>query len=151
MGIAWMPPRLRHEIYQALGLRVMVDEAGEMRAQARVDTATIRFSQQAERYARTLCEADERLQREEDENPATGYEATVFDPEGNPATLRVTVHQERLERAERELVQVRRELYLFSVTAITVSVTLGEGTGQQQRGIELSRVERRCLREAVPL
>ena len=116
-----MPPQLRHEIYQALGLRVVVDEAGGMRAEARVDTATIRFSQQVERYARALREADERLRREEAENPPTGYEVTVPDPEGNPAKLRVTAHQERLERAERELAQVRRELSSPTITAITSS------------------------------
>jgi hypothetical protein len=36
-----------------------------MHAEARVDTATIRFSQQVERYAYALREADERLRREE--------------------------------------------------------------------------------------
>ena len=92
-----------------------------MHAEARVDTATIRFSQQVERYAYALHEADERLQREEDESPAAGYEATVPDPEGNPTTLRVTAHQERLERAGRRLDQVRSELSSSSVTAITSS------------------------------
>ena len=76
---------------------------------------------------RALREADERLRREEAENPARGYETTVPDPEANPATLRVTARQERLERAERELAQLRRELSSSSVTAVTVSVTLGEG------------------------
>jgi hypothetical protein len=86
-----------------------------------VDTAVVRFSQQVEWYARALREADERLRREEAENPATGYEATVPDPEGNPTTLLVTAHQERLERAERELAQVRYELSSPTITAITSS------------------------------
>jgi hypothetical protein len=116
-----MPPQLRHEVYEALGLRIMVDGAGGMHAEARVDTATIRFSQHVERYAYALCEADERLRREELKNPATGYDVIVPDPEGNPTTLRVTAHQERLERAERELAQVRSELSSPSVTAITSS------------------------------
>ena len=101
-----------------------------MHAEARVDTATFRFSQQVVRYTYALREADERLRREEFKNPSTGYEVTVPDPEGNPTKLGVTAHQERLERAERELDQVRRELSSSSVTAITVSVTLGEGAGR---------------------
>ncbi len=63
-------------------------------------------------------------------NPPTGYEVTVPDREGNPTTLGVKTHQERLERAERELAQVWRELSSSSITAITVSVTLGEGAGR---------------------
>ncbi len=59
--------------------------------------------------------------REEAENPATGYEATMPDPEGNPTTLLVTAHQERLERAERELAQVRYRLSSPTITAITSS------------------------------
>jgi hypothetical protein len=121
LGIGWMPPQLRREVYEALGLRVVVDGAGGMRAEARVDTAVVRFSQQVERYARALREADERLRREEAENPATGYEVTVPDPEGNPTTLRITAQQERLERAERELAQVRYELSSPTITAITSS------------------------------
>jgi gentisate 1,2-dioxygenase len=69
----------------------------------------------------SVSEADERLQREEDENPATGYEVALHDPEGNPAKLRVTAHQQHLERAERELAQVRRELSSPTITAITSS------------------------------
>jgi hypothetical protein len=49
-----MPPQLSREVYEALGLRLVVDEAGGMHAEARVDTATIRFSQQVERYAYAL-------------------------------------------------------------------------------------------------
>ncbi len=105
-----------------------------MHAEARVDIATIRFSQQVERYAYALREADERLRREEIMNPPTGYDVTVLDPDGNPTTLGVTAHQERLERAERELAQVRRELSSSSVIAVTVYVILGEGTGQKRVG-----------------
>ena len=35
LGIGWLPPRLRREVYEALGLRVAVDGAGGMRAEAR--------------------------------------------------------------------------------------------------------------------
>ena len=114
-----------------------------MNAETRVDTATIRFSQQVERYACALREADECLRREELKNPPTDYEVTLADPEGNPTTLGLTAHQERLERAEHELAQVRRELSSSSVTAITVCVPLDEGTGQQRGGAGLSE-ERRC-------
>jgi hypothetical protein len=51
-----------------------------------------------------------------------GYETTVPDPEGNPATLRVTAHQEGLERAERELAQLRYRLSSPTITAITSSL-----------------------------
>ena len=118
LGIGWMPPQLSREVYEALGLRVVVDGARGMHAEAQVDTATIRFSQQVERYAYALREAHERLRREELKHPPRGYEVTLLDPEGNPTTLGVTTHQERLERAERELAQVRRELSSSSVTAI---------------------------------
>ena len=121
LGIGWMPPQLRREVYEALELRVVVDGVGRMHAEARVDTATIRFSRQVERYAYALREADERLWHEELKNPPTGYDVTLADPEGNPTTLGVTAHQEHLERAERELTQVRRELSSSSVTAITSS------------------------------
>jgi hypothetical protein len=113
--------RFRREVYEALGPRIVVDGAGGMRAEARVDAAVMRFPQEVERYARALREADERLRREEAENPAASYEAMVLDPEGNPTTLRVTAHQERLERAERELAQVRYELSSPTITAITSS------------------------------
>ena len=121
LGIGWMPPQLRHEVYEALGLRVVVDGAGRMRTEARVGTAVVRFSQQVERYAYALRKADERLRREELKGPPTGYKVTVSDPEGNPTALGVTAHQEHLERAERELAQVRWELSSSSVTAITSS------------------------------
>jgi hypothetical protein len=133
LGIGWMPPQLSREVYEALGLRLVVDEAGGMHAEARVDTATIRFSQQVERYAYALREADERLRREELKNPPRGYEVTVPDPEGNPTTLGVKTHQERLERAERELAQVQRELSSSSITAITVSVMLSEVYGKTRQ------------------
>ena len=58
-----------------------------MHAEARVDTATIRFFQQVERYAYALREADERLRREELKNPPTGYEVTVRRPRVQPTTL----------------------------------------------------------------
>ena len=58
-----------------------------------------------------MAEADERLIREgEREDLATGYQAVIPDPGGGTATLRVTAHQERLERLERELTRVRWEL-----------------------------------------
>ena len=84
------------------------------------------------RRAVRICagEADERLRCEELMNPPTGYEVTVPDREGNPTTLGVTTHQERRERAERELAQVWRKLSPSSVTAITVLVTLGEEAGR---------------------
>ena len=58
-----------------------------MHAEARVDTTTIRFSQQVERYAYALREADERLRREELKDPPTGYEVTVRRPRVQPTTL----------------------------------------------------------------
>ena len=67
-----------------------------------------------------MREADERLRRGA-ENPAMGHETTVPNPKGNPAKLRVTVHQERLERDERGLAQVRRKLSSPTITAITSS------------------------------
>ena len=121
-----------------------------MHAEARLDTATIRCFQQVERYAYALREADERLWCEELKNPLAGYEVTLADLEGNPTTLGVTTHQEHLERTERALAQVRWDLTSPSVAAITVSVTLGEGTGQQRGGARLSG-ERRSPIGAVSL
>jgi hypothetical protein len=110
LGFRLMPPQLRRQIYEALGLHITVDNGGGMHAEARVDEATVRYSREVERCARALREADERLRCEEAENPAGGYEATLPDPEGNPTTLHVMAYQERLDRAERELARVRREL-----------------------------------------
>ncbi|MDP9425734.1 MAG: hypothetical protein M3P37_06765 [Actinomycetota bacterium] len=47
LGVAWMPPGLRREVYEALGLRVTVSEDGAMWAEARVDEATIRYSRES--------------------------------------------------------------------------------------------------------
>ena len=58
-----------------------------MHAEARVDTPTIRFFQQVERYAYALRKADERLRPEELKNPSTGYEVTVRRPRVQPTTL----------------------------------------------------------------
>ncbi len=66
-----------------------VGGTGGMHAEARVDTATICFFQQVERYADALRKADERLRlrREELKNPPTGYEVTVRRPRVQPTTL----------------------------------------------------------------
>jgi hypothetical protein len=87
LGLTWMPPQLRREIYGALGLRVSVRPDGDMYAEARVDAAVVRFSCEVERYAEALMDAERRIE-------AAG-------PEGKAAGL---------DRAERELARVRREL-----------------------------------------
>ena len=61
LGITWMPPQLRREVYEALGLRVTVSADGGMWAEARVDQTVIHYSHEVERYARALREADERI------------------------------------------------------------------------------------------
>ena len=86
-----MPPRLRREIYGALGLRLSVDRTGAMHAEARVNEAAIRFSREVEQYAQAIEEADRRLKERAREAPP-----------GN--------RSEYLERTERELARVRREL-----------------------------------------
>ena len=91
LGLTWMPPRLRREIYGALGLRLSVEPTGGMHAEAQVDEAAIRFSREVERYAQAIREADRRLR-----------ERAREDPPGDPS--------EDLERTERELARVRREL-----------------------------------------
>ena len=125
LGITWMPPELRREVYEALGLRVTVSADGGMWAEARVDRAVIRYSHEVERYAVALREAEERLIKEERENPATGYTAEVPDPEGNPTALRVSAHAERVERLERELARVRRELASPTVTDTVMEEVVG--------------------------
>jgi hypothetical protein len=87
LGLTWMPPQLRREIYGALGLRVSVRPDGDMYAEARVDAAVVRFSCEVERYAEALMDAERRIE-------AAG-------PEGKAAGL---------DRDERELARVRREL-----------------------------------------
>ena len=87
LGLTWMPPQLRREVYGALGLRVIVRPDGGMYAEARVDAAVLRFSCEVERYAEALMDAERRIE-------AAG-------PEGKAAGL---------DRAERELARVRREL-----------------------------------------
>jgi len=87
LGLTWMPPSLRREIYEAVGLRVTVSADGAMRAEARVDEAALRYSREVERYAEALVEADRRIK---EAGEADGADA--------------------LERVERELARVRREL-----------------------------------------
>jgi hypothetical protein len=87
LGITWMPPALRREIYQALGLRITVGKQGGLWADARVDEAAIRFSREVERYAGAIREAEEQI--------------AGAPPEPNA---------QRLDRIERELARVRREL-----------------------------------------
>jgi hypothetical protein len=85
LGLTWMPPQLRREIYGALGLLVSVRPDGDMYAEARV--AVVRFSCEVERYAEALMDAERRIEAAGPEGKATG-----------------------LDRAERELARVRREL-----------------------------------------
>jgi hypothetical protein len=87
LGLTWMPPPLRREIYEAIGLRVTVSADGAMRAEARVDGAALRYSREVERYARALVDADRRIKEAGDTDGADG-----------------------LERVERELARVGREL-----------------------------------------
>jgi hypothetical protein len=101
LGLTWMPPRLRREVNGALGLRLSVDRCGRMYAEARVDDAAIRFSREVERYARAIQGADERLRERALENPPA-------DP------------SEDLERTERELARVRRELAASPTATDTV-------------------------------
>jgi site-specific DNA recombinase len=101
LGLTWMPPRLRREIYGALGLRLSVEPTGGMHAEARVDEAAIRFSREVERYARAIQEADRRLK-----------ERAREDPPGDSS--------EDLERTERELARVRRELTASPTVTDTV-------------------------------
>jgi 8-oxo-dGTP pyrophosphatase MutT (NUDIX family) len=98
-----MPPGLRREVYEALGLRVTVSADGGMWAEARVDGAVVRFSREVERYARALCEADERIG------------AAPPEPQG-----------ERLGRIEWELARVRRELASPPVADTVMAVVAGE-------------------------
>ncbi len=125
LGVSWMPPGLRREVYEALGLRVTVTADSAMWAEARVDEATIRYSREVERYAVALREAEGRLLAEERGNPARGREVTVEDPEGNPSTLRLSAEEERLGRLERELARVRRELASPPVTDTVMAEVAG--------------------------
>ncbi len=109
-GIGWMPPQLRREVYEALGLSITVAADGGMRAHAEVDAAAMRFSHEVERYARALVEADERLQEAERRNPPNGRVETITNPDGGTAIVHVSQESERIERVERELARIRREL-----------------------------------------
>jgi len=110
LGIGWMPPQLRREVYAALGLRVSVAADGGMRAHAEVDAATVRFSHEVERYAKALIEADERLAEQQRKDPATGRTVEYENPDGSPTVAHVSRQQVEMERAEAELARVRREL-----------------------------------------
>jgi prefoldin subunit 5 len=103
LGVTWMPPQLRREVYEALGLRVTVSADGGMWAEARVDGAVIRYSREVERYARALREVDERI------------ESAPPEPQG-----------ERLERIERELARGRRELASPTVPDTVMAVVASE-------------------------
>ncbi len=70
----------------------------------------MRLTPEVREYAAALREAEERLLAEERENPARGHEVRVSDPGGNPITLRVSAHEERIDRIERELAALRSRL-----------------------------------------
>ena len=72
-----------------------------MYAEARVDEATLRFSREVDRYARAIQEAHQRLR-----------ERAREDPPADPS--------EDLERTERELARVRRELAASPTATDTV-------------------------------
>ena len=110
LGVGWMPSQLRRELYTALGLKVTARADGGMRVEARVDAATIRFSREVERYARALLEANERLRQQEERDPASGRVEILVNPDGQQTELRVSPQAARLERVERELARIRREL-----------------------------------------
>ena len=114
LGLTCMPPSLRREIYQALGIQITVSADGFMRAEARVDEATIRFSQEAERYAAGLKEIDERITEAPLEGPHDRL-ARVKDPFGVEQSVWVRVDP-RTDRIERELAALRRELSSSPVT-----------------------------------
>jgi hypothetical protein len=50
-GIRWLTPQLRHEIYDALGLRVTVGTDGALAVDYHVDANVIKFSRAVEDYA----------------------------------------------------------------------------------------------------
>jgi hypothetical protein len=80
LELTWMPPSLRRAIYQALGIRVTASADGSMRAEARVDEATIRLPQEAERYAAGLKEIDKEDHRgstRRTARPARAHEGPV--------------------------------------------------------------------------
>jgi len=109
-GIEWFPPTLRRGVYALLGLRVTVFADRTFRVEGTFDANVMRLTPEVREYAAALREAEERLLAEERENPAQGHKVTVPDPEGNPVTLRVSAHEERIDRIERELAALRSGL-----------------------------------------
>ncbi len=109
-GIEWFPPSLRRGVYALLGLRVTVFADRTFTVEGTFDADLMRLTPEVREYVAELREIEERLLAEERENPATGYNVEVPDPEGNPTALRVSAHGERVERLERELAALRSRL-----------------------------------------
>jgi DNA invertase Pin-like site-specific DNA recombinase len=60
-GIRWLTPELRHEIYDALGLRVTVGTDGTLTIDYHVDANVIKFSRAVEEYAREEMDSPGRI------------------------------------------------------------------------------------------
>jgi hypothetical protein len=114
LELTWMPPSLRRAIYQALGIRVTASADGSMRAEARVDEATIRLPQEAERYAAGLKEIDKRITEAPLEGPHDRL-VRMKDPFEVEQSVWVRVDL-RTDKIEQELAALRRELSSSPVT-----------------------------------
>lgn len=87
LGVFWMPPRLRHQVYGLLGLRVAVDAAGVLTLEGSFDADLMRLTPEVEAWVARLREIDEKVRRE-----------------------RVADQAEALDRLEAELAGLRRRM-----------------------------------------
>lgn len=112
LGLLWFPPHLRRQVYDALGLAVLVSPGAPepgLEIEGSFSANIIRLTREVAQYAAALKDAEKRLHKEEREAPARGYATTVLEPDGTTATVRVPPGSQRVERLERKLTRVRDE------------------------------------------
>ena len=98
-GVHWFPLRLRRQVYGLLGLRVEVFADRTLTIEGQFDADLMHLTPEVEAWVEELRKIDERLGTQEREDPASGYELEVPNPDGRgSSTLHVSARQEQLER-----------------------------------------------------
>ena len=134
-GVHWFPPRLRRQVYSLLRLRVEVFADKTLTIEGKFDADLMRLTPEVEAWAEELRMIDERLEAQEREDPASGYEVELPNPDGRgSSTLHVSARHEQLERLERELGLLRQRFRTTDTTSGCGSPR-SRGRCRPQRGV----------------
>ena len=94
LGVFWMPPRIKRQVYGLLGLRVALDAGGTLTLEGSFDADLMRLTPEVASWVAGLREIDERMRGE-----------------------RAADQAEALERLEGELAALRRRTNVRATTA----------------------------------